>query len=92
MMSLRSFRPLTGNGIFNVIYMRVVIIESIRGAVSVPSRGTGFLIILLRQVCGKLATNSFRPLTGNGIFNFRKEVYIMKIRMKFPSPHGERDF
>ena len=37
--------------------------------------------------------DSFRPLTGNGIFNFGDtDNEIENILNKFPSPHGERDF
>ena len=41
-----SFRPLTGNGIFNFNYVMMMIDEACKSHVSVPSRGTGFLIAI----------------------------------------------
>ena len=38
--------------------------------------------------------NGFRPLTGNGIFNYRENLRKSGNynKFEFPSPHGERDF
>ena len=88
-----SFRPLTGNGIFNngngdgyqrdcqmspvsvpsrgtgfLISSSAPVRRFSAAVVSVPSRGTGFLI-MNDFIADIIEESSFRPLTGNGIFN-----------------------
>ena len=77
--SLIRFRPLTGNGIFNLkLGILRLLILVVKGLVSVPSRGTGFLILSYVPELREFYKNVSVPSRGTGFLIIRQILICLE--------------